>query len=307
MWIAEEANGFFSRSRISRIHYAQDALTHREEKVYDVLWGGKTQPPEESRSVKIGYTELARKARVDWRTAVRLVRRLSDKGYIQVESGGGEDGKTATVYRVFSYGAILKAQKEAGKVWVLKTGTGVFFAQRVETVVSRSLSTVDDGSPSTVVRGAVSTVVSGVGHKEIGIKDLGREADTSSSSPFSVVVEALRTIDPGTDDDGAAQLIEASRKACPDATDEEIAHFTLLKGSSKGIQQPLAFLKTAVPKCLQGESLRQYRREVDQAREAQAQRDRLEREHWQRVLDNPGSDEQSRAWAREALALPAKE
>ena len=58
MWLAEGANGYFSRSRISRIHYAQDALTHREEKVYDVLWGGKTQPPEESRSVKIGYTEL---------------------------------------------------------------------------------------------------------------------------------------------------------------------------------------------------------------------------------------------------------
>ena len=41
MWIAEGANGFFSRSRISRIHHAQDALTHREEKVYDVLWGSK--------------------------------------------------------------------------------------------------------------------------------------------------------------------------------------------------------------------------------------------------------------------------
>src|SRR5215467_15430637 len=31
-----------------------------------------------------------------------------------------------------------------------------------------------------------------------------------------------------------------------------------------------------VPKCLQGESLRQYRRGVQQAREAQAQRDRVE-------------------------------
>jgi hypothetical protein len=91
------------------------------------------------------------------------------------------------------------------------------------------------------------------------------------------------------------------REACPDATDEEIAHFILLKGSGKGIQQPLAFLKTAVPKCLQGESLRQYRRDAQQAREAQAQQDRLQREHWQQILDNPNSDEQSRAWAREAL------
>src|SRR5215471_11503776 len=73
MWIAEGANGFFSRSRISRIHHAQDALTHREEKVYDVLWGSKTQPAEESRMVQVGYTELAKKARVDWRTVVRLI------------------------------------------------------------------------------------------------------------------------------------------------------------------------------------------------------------------------------------------
>ena len=86
MWLAEGANGFFSRSRISRIQYAQDALTHREEKVYDVLWGGKTQAPEASRLAQIGYIELARKARVDRRTVVRLVDRLLEKGYIRVET-----------------------------------------------------------------------------------------------------------------------------------------------------------------------------------------------------------------------------
>jgi hypothetical protein len=151
-------------------------------------------------------------------------------------------------------------------------------------------------SPSTVEVASTTSL----GNKKEPFRD-------TSSSPSSVVVEALRAIDPGTDDDGAAQLIAASRIACPGATDEEIAHFILLKGSNRGIKQPLAFLKTAVPKCLQGESLRLYRQEVQQTSEAQAQRDRLKREHWQRVLDNPGSDEQERGWAREALALPAKE
>jgi hypothetical protein len=37
------------------------------------------------------------------------------------------------------------------------------------------------------------------------------------------------------------------------------------------IRAVVVFLKTAVPKCLQGESLRQYRRDVQQTREAQAQ------------------------------------
>ena len=106
---------------------------------------------------------------------------------------------------------------------------------------------------------------------------------------------------------GAAQLIASSREACPDATDEEIAHFIRLKGAGKGIKRPLAFLKTAAPKCLQGESLRQHRRDVQLAREAQAERDRMEREYWQRILDDPNSDEQSRTWAREALTFPAKE
>jgi DNA-binding MarR family transcriptional regulator len=306
MWTAEGAGGFFSKSRISRIRYAQDALTHREEKVYDVLWGGKTQTHEASRLAQIGSAELARKARVARRTVVRLIDRLLEKGYIRVEVQPVSNTATSTVYRVLSYGAILKAQREAGKLWVLKTGTGVFFARQHVPGVSRSSSPDDNRSPTPDVAMSPSPDVILTPHKERH-KDLGREAGTSSSSPSSVVVEALRAIDPGTDDDGAAQLIEASRKACPGATDEEIAHFILLKGSSKGIQQPLAFLKTAVPKCLQGESLRQYRREVQQTREAQAQHDRLEREHWQQVLDNPGSDEQSRAWAREALGLSAIE
>jgi hypothetical protein len=116
-----------------------------------------------------------------------------------------------------------------------------------------------------------------------------------------VIIEALRAIDAGTDDDGARQLIAASRQACPDATDDEIVHFISVKGRTKGIKHPLAFLKTAVPKCLRGESLRQYRRDVQQTREAEAERDRESREQWRRILDDPDSDEQSRTWAREAL------
>jgi hypothetical protein len=213
-------------------------------------------------------------------------------------------GKT---YRVFNYTTILERRRAAGMEWVIRT-KGVRFVHREGGEVVSVPPTDSEGDNVSV--GGPPTV--SVGEPPTDSvppyrNSFRNKTEESSSSPSSVVVEALRAIDPGTDDDGAAQLVEASRKACPDATDEEIAHFTLLKGSSKGIKQPLAFLKTAVPKCLQGESLRLYRRDVQQARKAQAQRDRLEREHWQRVLDNPGSDEQSRAWAREALALPAKE
>jgi hypothetical protein len=105
-------------------------------------------------------------------------------------------------------------------------------------------------------------------------------------------------IDSGTDDDGADQLIRVCREVCPNATDEEIAHFIRLKGASKRIKQPLAYLKTAVPKCLQGKSLRQYRRDVQQAREAQAQHDRAKQEalaahigqpEFRRAVSNLGS------------------
>jgi hypothetical protein len=285
----------------------QHGHTPGENAVYMALWnrGGPPDRKDEFRDVSIGYDKLAAlvggSKRNVQRLAESLVRKLAIQ-IIRVEDSGTRQGKT---YRVFGMAEVLRRRKEAGYTSVVRNRSAVTLVRTASLTTVDKLTTVD--SLSTVTVDKLTTVTVDSLSTPLGSSFRNKTEESSSSSPSSVVVKALRTIDPGTDDDGAAQLIEASRKACPDATDEEIAHFILLKGSNKGIQQPLAFLKTAVPKCLQGESLRQYRRDAQQAKEAQAQQDRLQREHWQQILDNPGSDEQSRTWAREALALPAKE
>jgi hypothetical protein len=268
--------------------------------------------------VQIGYTDLAKKARVDWRTVVRLVKRLLEKGYILVESMGDStaDGRIPTVYRVLSYGAILKAQREAGKLWVLKTGTGVFFARRWETVVSsspsrvdsRSLTTVDSSSSPTVVSGAVSTVVSGAYHGVIGIKTLGREAGketATSPSSSAIVATALRNGGVPIDDDAADKIVASCQKESADATGDEIAHFARIviatHGKNPKINNLVGLLISAVAKYFRppATELTRYRAGKKREREKQEQ---LARD----ILVDPQSTEAEREWARAVAAPPSR-
>src|SRR5262249_24249023 len=143
LWIAEGADGVFAQSRITPIRNAQDALTHKEEAVYDALWGKPSSAVEPSRLVKIGYRDLGEKSRVARRTLVRLVDRLIEKGFISIEAKADAATITPTTYRVLSYASIRKFQRESGRHWVLRTGTGVFYARRLEPVASSSLATDD--------------------------------------------------------------------------------------------------------------------------------------------------------------------
>src|SRR5215831_19191273 len=65
LWEAEGAEGVFTSSRVRRVLNAQDALTHVEEAVYDILWGPKRKgEQEEYRLTRMGYAELSSKSRV---------------------------------------------------------------------------------------------------------------------------------------------------------------------------------------------------------------------------------------------------
>lgn len=308
VWAAEGIGGLFPASRLRPIRLAQDVLTHSEEAVYDVLWNRKNHTPDRERTVRIGYGTIAKQSRVTKRNVVNIVQRLREKGFIEELQEPDYAHAIGATYRVFGYGAILEDQRRRGRTHFIRTGNGIGYAVPIGLpVVAGSASPVDAGLATTVDAGIPTTVDAGasttVDASTTVILIDNKSSQTSSSSAAVVVVEALRTIDPGTDDDGALQIIAAARQTCPDATDEEIAHFIRLKGRSKGIKQPLAFLRTAVPKCLQGESLRQYRHDAQQAREAQEQRDGQQRAEWQRILDDPQADEEMRNWAREALGL----
>jgi DNA-binding MarR family transcriptional regulator len=144
LWRAESAAGIFTGSRVRRINNAQDALTHVEEAVYDALWGVKKKgEPETDRLAQMGYAELSGRSRVSKRTIQSVIDRLIDKGFIEIHEPADISSRKPTVYRVLSYGAVLKRTRETGRSWVVRTGRGVFYAHRLAaTVEAASHSTV---------------------------------------------------------------------------------------------------------------------------------------------------------------------
>ena len=162
LWVAENGAGVFTSSRIRRILRAQDALTHIEEAVYDALWGTK-KDPEPCRLVQIGYAELAKRSRVSKRGIQRVTDRLLEKHFIEVEKPADISTRQPTTYKVFGYSSVLKFLRETGRLHVVRTGKGVFYAHKVDqpTVDDSSSSTVDGSPASTVDVRASSTVDAG--------------------------------------------------------------------------------------------------------------------------------------------------
>jgi hypothetical protein len=119
-----------------------------------------------------------------------------------------------------------------------------------------------------------------------------------SSSVLSTVVAALRRHIPDVDDEVAADLWSRCLENAPYAEVSELVHFIELKASKPGIRVPLGFLLTAVPKCFQGDSYRQFREERQRTREAGQTRDLMFAEE---ILRSPDADEEQKQWAREML------
>ena len=111
-----------------------------------------------------------------------------------------------------------------------------------------------------------------------------------------------------------AALVDACRQKASDAAADELAYFVRLKADLMfrmgTVKSPMGFLKTAVPRCFEGESFRQYRETEARRREA-AEREQAAREEEERrfraeqqaILDDPKASEEERRIAREYLGL----
>jgi predicted transcriptional regulator len=317
-----EDGSLFPAKRARRIQLAQDALTHVEETVYDILWGSKTSSGDRSRAIRIGYDRLAALARINEKSVRNIIPRLIQKGFISILTPADPNRRLGTEYRVLSYSAVLEDQQQRGRHWIVRTGKGVFYAQpataSVTTVGFDTSPTVGEilshtvGDTPTVAATPTDTVgpaptdTVGVAPTVSIDNRLGTERQTSSA-----ILAALNTHGRG-DDDAVHSLIRRCRRYAPDATEAEIVHFIHEKASvlkSGRIDNPIAFLLVYVPKCFAGETLRQYRDEQRrrQAEARQAERDAeawdlAERERLKTVLDDPSASAEEKAWARQYLA-----
>jgi len=127
-WYTEGKEGIFPVSRVRRIVLAQDALTHSEESVYDVLWGPKNQNRDDHRLTSIGYDGIAKAARVTKMNAKWIVERLVHKGFVKVETLPDPLRRIPTSYRVFGYRAALEDMRRRNRFYIVRTGNGVLFA-----------------------------------------------------------------------------------------------------------------------------------------------------------------------------------
>ena len=289
LWRAEGANGVFTSSRIVRITEAQQSMTHVEEAVYDVLWGGAKKKGEVElfRLSQMGYGELSEKARTTKRTIQNIINRLIDKHIIAIETEADILHRKSTVYRVFSYASIRKYQRESGRNWIVRTGRGgVFYAQKL------APTTVEVRAPSTVESRAPSTVESRAPPKEGSLASGSLASDTSSSSG-SVVAQALSRYGPD-DDDAVCRLIQGCQAADRDATENEIAHFIGVKGeqfrNKPNVGNMIGLLIRSVPRCFESAMLFQYR-SAKQREHAEAV------EVARKILDDPASSLHDREWA----------
>jgi predicted transcriptional regulator len=339
-WTTEHGD-LVPEGRIKRIRLAQDVINSAEESVYDTLWTAKTihgDDRESFRIVQAGYDYLGKKTRLSKKTIQRIVAKLIDKDFIAIEQQADIYQRTSTVYRVFSYKAVLERHIIKGRFHVAKMGPGFSYVRplsdprpannsptqttptsaetsRLSTVPSLDGSTVARADMSTAVKRTTETVaesdMSTVVRQTtslIGTDILGN--DTSSAA----VHQALSNFG-AVDDEVVHRLTKSCKQQAPDCTDEEIVHFieekgTLIRVRDSRIHSPIGFLLTAVPKCFSGEAFRLYRETQAKQREANAAYElkrQAEIDEWQadqkaRLADPNVSDEDKR-FIRECLGI----
>ena len=327
-WQTEDGR-LFPPSRARRLERAQDALSRPEELIYDILWQPSNLSRDSSRLISIGYDRLSDLSKIAKRNVRHIVQRLIQKGFIAVEREADSHQRTGTLYRVFSYSYIREEQVRKGRLWIIRTGNGVFFAKRVHVPGELPLS-VEAGPTSTVDAGTVdfesaSTVDFDPASVDAAstVPLLGSYISTKTTSsslrvPMELIV-ALRDAGLEPDDEILLRLVAgcfeaAERTTGTGATSDEILYFTGLKlraiRNAPNVRSPLALLAAVVPKCFEGESFRQFRQERAQRQaEEQLLRDVQQREieaaleYNRRILADPEAPEDEKRLARLCLGL----
>ena len=306
--------------KIRKCRLSQDAHSAGEETLYRILWEeGKPSSanPLGSRTVRIGYAELANRARMH-KVNVRLnLANLTAKLAIEQSGDFSSRDMIAKSYRVLSYKEILERRRAAGLEYVIRqknvlfvTATGVPIAlpglaqaKKGKTQPANTAQPVSDTHP-------VSDSLPDSDSLTGGVADYDFQAD------LACVSKAMNTY--WTVDDAATdQLIRACRKVRPDAKAEEIAFFVRekldLTRSNRSITNPVGLILATVPQSFSGYSFDTFRQRYQESKRL-AEEERLRKEEEDRkltewmvrdarqTLANPNATEKRKAEAEDIIA-----
>ena len=257
--------------KIRKCRLSQDAHSAGEETLYRILWDEgrpESENPLGARIVRIGYAELANKARMH-KANVRLnLSNLIAKLAIEQSGDFNSRDMIAKAYRVLSYKEILERRRAAGLEYVIRQKNVVFVTEYGEPIplsglaqkgrrqkpkhsgddrenypVSESrtmrdsltgvkpmLGRVEESTRGVSVRGTPTMSVTNTvsESRPVSVSTIGDASSSNVDMDFACVSKALNTYS-SVDDAATDQLIRACRKIRPDAQAQEIAFFVLEK------------------------------------------------------------------------------
>ena len=302
-------------TRIRRATLAQDGHSFGEQALYDAMWQHAHPHDDGSRIVTLGYRRMSELARLTVNNCKANIQALIQK--LAVEEVSGFTHSQGRTYLVYNYSAIIQRRREAGLTHYIKSrgvvfvdpDTGIPLTARIR---DRSGIPFSGKPPRTTVpegdtKGTPEATVSGAPDSPpLPYSQVIRNSSShSTTSTPAALIHGLRQIINPVDDEAAGVLWHQCKRRAGDCTVEEVLHFARAKSAlfrSGKIQNPIGFLLTAVPKCLEGASFQEFRREqAGRAREAEEQVLQMRRE-FEAILNDPGSSEEDRQFVRRMLA-----
>jgi len=312
--------------KIRKCRLSQDAHSAGEETLYRILWEeGKPSSanPLGSRTVRIGYAELANRARMH-KVNVRLnLANLTAKLAIEQSGDFSSRDMIAKSYRVLSYKEILERRRAAGLEYVIRQKNVIFVTATGVPIALPGLAQGKKGKtkPANTAQPVSDTPpVSDTHPMSDSLPDsdslTGSESDSDFQADLACVSKAMNTY--WTVDDAATdQLIRACRKVRPDAKAEEIAFFARekleLTRSNRSIANPVGLILATVPQSFSGYSFDTFRQR-HQERKRLAEEERLRKEEEDRkltewmvrdarqTLANPNATEKRKTEAEDIIA-----
>jgi len=297
-----------------------------EERVYQTLWHGRESDgifieTKRSKTFSLGYDRIARLVRLNEKSVRVLLPKLISKKILEVVAAENSASRVGRTYRIFNYEEILERQRAANLTNVVKNGRAVEFVWSEPITVgetpthpeSKRLPMINANTASLqIIQSAGSTVgeTPTVEDELQGGSNLAacRQGMQGYPADLGPKVQAIIS---SFDDDAIRMLWAKCVQQAPDCTSEEVeyclrlkAHQLLAKG--KSITNPVGLMLWAVPKCFEGPAalhlaFREQKRAEEHARRCADEHFRLQLEEYERLLRDPNTTPEDRAWYKRLL------
>ena len=261
--------------KIRKCVLAQDAHSQGEDALFSAMWNAAkpdAADPSGSRTLRIGYAELAQKSRMH-RSNIRInIAGLRAKLAIEVLDEHDSREVMPRLYRLYSYKEILERRKAAGLEYVIRKKSVVFVTESGELVTL-------PGLPRTAVRKTQRRSDS----SNQDSTDLPTREARAEQLDLDVrqISDALTQHWP-VDEAAAQQLLRQCRSIRRDAEIDEIVFFINEKLqialTNKNIKNPTGLILATVPQCFEGATFQEFRRRRNEGLRAAAEEQERKRQ-----------------------------